>query len=153
MGLATPMWRRVDSMVKGKHMGEENALGREWTILQHHYERYEFGALVIKLTALVLFFAAMVLIVAPEFVSLLMGVLWLQEGIFKTFQARLGERLLVIEQSLAGDTQTPAFALHSGFLAMRKGPAGLLREYVASAARPTVAFPYALLLVLAWWLG
>jgi hypothetical protein len=134
-------------------MSENDALGREWTTLQHHHERYEFGALAIKLTALVLFFAATVLVVAPEFVSLLMAVLWLQEGIFKTFQARLGERLLAIERSLSGDEPTPAFALHSGFLATRKGAAGLVREYLASAARPTVAFPYALLLVLAWWLG
>lgn len=134
-------------------MAESETLGREWTTLQHHYERYEFGALAIKLTALVLFFAAMVLVVAPGFVGLLMAVLWLQEGIFKTFQARLGERLLAIEQALAGGAPIPAYALHSGFLATRKGPAGLVREYLASAARPTVAFPYALLLVLAWWLG
>jgi len=134
-------------------MSENDALGREWTTLQHHYERYEFGALAIKLTALVLFFVAMVLVVAPELVSLLMAVLWLQEGIFKTFQSRLGARLLAIEQALAGDAPTPAFALHSGFLAMRRGPAGLVREYLASAARPTVAFPYAVLLVVAWWLG
>lgn len=134
-------------------MVEENALGREWTTLQQHYERYEFGALAIKLTALVLFFAAIVLIVAPEFVSLLMAVLWLQEGIFKTFQARLGDRLLALERALTGDAQTAAFALHSGFLATRKGPTSLVREYLASAARPTVAFPYALLLVVAWWPG
>lgn len=134
-------------------MTDDNALGREWTTLQHHYERYEFGALVIKLTALVLFFAATVLVVAPAFVSLLMAVLWLQEGIFKTFQARLGERLLAIEQALSGAAPTPAFALHSGFLAARRGPAALLREYLSSAARPTVAFPYGVLLVVAWWPG
>jgi len=133
-------------------MHDMNALGREWTILQNNFERYEFGALTIKLTALGLFFAAMVLIVAPELVSLVMAVLWLQEGIFKTFQARLGDRLLVIEQALAGGAPTPTFALHSSWLARRKGTAGQVREYLASAARPTVAFPYALLLVLAWWL-
>ena len=133
-------------------MSDNDTLGREWTTLQHHHEYYEFGALAIKLTALVLFFAAMVLAVAPEFVGLLMAVLWLQEGIFKTFQARLGERLLAIEQALAGVTPTPAFALHSGFQAKRKGPVGLVREYLSSAARPTVAFPYVVLLVVAWWL-
>jgi tripartite-type tricarboxylate transporter receptor subunit TctC len=40
-----------------------------------------------------------------------------------------------------------AFQLHSGWVARRAGSKGLLAEYAASAARPTVAFPYAVLLI------
>jgi hypothetical protein len=38
--------------------------------------------------------------------------------------------------------------LHSEWLASRSGVPGLLREYAVSALRPTVAFPYAVLLLL-----
>ena len=42
-----------------------------------------------------------------------------------------------------------ACQLHSQWLAQRPGTFGLLQEYARSALRPTVAFPYPLLLVLA----
>lgn len=137
-------------------MDDSGTWGREWTTLQNNYERYEFGALLVKLAAIVLFFAAMALALEPEFVGLLMAVLWLQEGIFKTYQSRLGERLLHIEQVLAagGAPAGPPFQLHTDWMARRSGAAGLLAQYLGSAMRPTVAFPYAVLLVLAWlWPG
>jgi hypothetical protein len=82
-------------------------------------------------------------------VGLFVLVLWLQEGIFKTWQSRLGERLLQLEGLIAQDSPPAgaAFQLHSGWVARRAGSKGLLAEYAASAARPTVAFPYAVLLI------
>ena len=82
-------------------------------------------------------------------VGLFVLVLWLQEGIFKTWQSRLGERLVQLEGLIAQD-QPPAgaaFQLHSGWMARRAGARALLAEYAASAARPTVAFPYVVLLL------
>lgn len=127
-----------------------NAAAWEWAVLQPLYERYEFGALTIKLVAVVLMFAGIVVELHAAWLLLLIAVLWLQEGIFKAFQARLGARLLAIEQGIEAGPADAAFALHRQRQAQRKGMFGLVREYLASALRPTVAFPYLVLLVLVW---
>lgn len=131
-------------------MQTNDAAAREWAVLQPLYERYEFGALAIKLTAVVLLFGGIVIELHGTWLLLLLAVLWLQEGIFKTYQARLGERLLAIERGIAAGGTAHAFTLHSGWLAQRKGAVGLVREYLVSAIRPTVAFPYLVLLALVW---
>ena len=128
-----------------------NAAAREWAVLQPLYERYEFGALTIKLTAVVLMFTGILVELHAAWLMLLVAVLWLQEGIFKTCQSRLGARLLAIEQSMvSGGAADDAFALHRHWQAQRRGAIGLVREYLASTVRPTVAFPYLVLLLLVW---
>ena len=128
----------------------QSAAAQEWTVLQKLHERYEFGALTIKLTAVVLFFAGLVVELHATWLLLLVALLWLQEGIFKTYQARLGTRLWVLEQGMAAGETLRVFALHSDWLGQRKGLIGQLREYLGSTVRPTVAFPYLVLLVLTW---
>lgn len=130
-------------------MDDKAALQREWATLQNNCERYESGSLWIKLVAVVLVGAGVAVGLEWWFLGLLVLVLWLQEGIFKTFQARLGERLLQLEGLLGQKSPPPgrAFQLHTDWLAARKGTVGLLAEYAASACRPTVAFPYAVLLL------
>ncbi|MCZ4312305.1 hypothetical protein O4H66_02720 [Comamonadaceae bacterium G21597-S1] len=127
-----------------------NAAAREWAVLQPLYERYEFGALTIKLTAIVLLFGGIVIELHGAWLLLLLSVLWLQEGIFKTSQTRLGTRLLAIEQAIAAGSAEGAFALHRQWQVQRTGVVGLVREYLASTVRPTVAFPYLVLLLLVW---
>ena len=133
------------------------ALGQEWITLQNNYERYENGALMVKLVAVVLFFAGFALEMGTWLVCAVVLVLWLQEGIFKTYQTRLGERLLQLEQLHSAETADgpgdKAFQLHSAWRTRRKGMAGLLAEYSLSASRPTVAFPYAVLIVLVLTMG
>ena len=63
-----------------------DAATREWSVLQPLYERYEFGALTIKLTAVVLLFGGIVIELHGTWLLLLLALLWLQEGIFKTCQ-------------------------------------------------------------------
>ncbi len=136
-------------------MEKNDAFAQEWGILQALHERYEFGALAIKLLAVLLFFAAAMFGLQGEWLAVMVVLLWLQEGIFKTSQTRLGARLLTLEQLIAQDQSAAglAFQLHSSWLASRPGTLGLLAEYARSALRPTVAFPYAPLLLLAlWWL-
>lgn len=135
--------------LKSEAMENKTALGQEWTTLQNNYERYEIGALLVKLVAVVLFSAGVALALEPWFICLVLLVLWLQEGIFKTYQSRLGERLLQVERLLAAQPEGSgqAFQLHSTWLSRRTGAAGLLAEYAASACRPTVAFPYAVLVL------
>jgi hypothetical protein len=140
------MYEREDPMTDTM-----TAFGQEWTTLQNNYERYESGALMVKLVAVVLFFAGFALEMGTWLVCLVMLVLWLQEGIFKTYQARLGERLLELEQLCGADAADgpggKAFQLHTAWLARRKGMSGLLTEYALSACRPTVAFPYLVLIL------
>jgi hypothetical protein len=126
---------------------EISAPAQEWITLQNNYEQYEKTALLIKLMAIVLCVIGFVLALHEVVIALLLLVLWLQEGIFRTTQARLGVRILHLEQGLRTG-EVAAFQLHSEWLASRPGILGLLVEYGASALRPTVAFPYAVLLIL-----
>lgn len=135
---------------------ENPALQQEWTTLQNNHEQYERGALLIKLTTLVLFVFGMVLALDAVLASMVVLLLWVQESIFRTSQARLGERILCIERLLLEPGERAAmaaFQLHSQWLAARPGLIGLLAEYAASARRPTVAFPYVVLLLMQWVLG
>ena len=131
-------------------MDTKAALQQEWVTLHNSCERYEGGSLWIKLVAVLLSCAGVAFGLEWWFVGLFVLVLWLQEGIFNTYQSRLGERLLQLESLLAQDAPAPgsAFQLHTEWLSRRKGTAGLLTEYATSAARPTVAFPYAVLVVI-----
>jgi len=128
-------------------MPDAGGLGQEWVALQNNYEQYEKGALLIKLLAVALCTVGFALALHEMLMGVLLLVLWLQEGIYRTFQARLGVRILRIEQGIVSG-ESAAFQLHSEWLASRPGMFGLLAEYGVSALRPTVAFPYAVLLAL-----
>jgi len=131
-------------------MDLHQALGQEWTQLQHDHEQYERSGLLIKLLAFVLCLAGMALGFDALWLAPVLLMLWLQEGIYRALQSRLSVRLLRVEQALVQRpaVTAPAFQLHSEWLAGRPGTPGLIREYLSNAARPTVAFPYALLLAL-----
>jgi hypothetical protein len=122
---------------------------QEWMNLQSQYEHYERSSLLIKLTCVVLFALGLMfpmnVLIAAAFVS----IFWLQEGIIRTFQARLGDRLLQVEECLRDSEKIGlAYQLHSEWLKNRPSVFGLMQEYAKHAARPTVAFPYVALLVL-----
>ena len=119
-----------------------NALNEEWLALQSQHERYEALALGVKLAA----FAVVVFVPDPMLALPLLALLWLQEGVLKTFQGRLGERLLVIEAGLKSG-EGAAMQLHSDWSASRPRGLGLVAQYLKSALRPTVALPYPLLMV------
>lgn len=132
-----------------------DAWAQEWITLQEQHEAYERSGLSIKLLAVVLVAAAgfWTSLSAP-LVAVLVLVLWTQEAIMKTWQARLGLRLLTVEAALGGQatSATQPFQLHTQWQGQRAGIATLLLEYAKSALRPTVAFPYAVLLVLSIYL-
>ncbi len=119
------------------------ALGQEWQALFRAHEGYEFGALALKLCALILCGVAW----GASWLWVLLPLLWLQEGVLKTFQSRLSDRLLRVEALLREPAPTgTAFQLHSEWLQQRPGGAALIVEYLKSALRPTVALPYPILL-------
>lgn len=121
-------------------------LHHEWLALQAQHERYEALALGVKLTAL----GVVVVVPHPTLAVVLLALLWLQEAVLKTFQGRLGDRLLEVEAALKrGDAADGAMQLHTDWLATRPRGAGLLLQYLRSGLRPTVALPYPLLMLLA----
>jgi len=71
------------------------------------------------------------------------ALLWLQDGIWKTFQARIEERLLAVEKLLSNDdNKNNAFQFNSLFSENRKQGLELVKEYLYQSLRPTVAFPH-----------
>jgi hypothetical protein len=122
------------------------ALQQEWLALQAQHERYEVLALAVKLGA----FALVAAVPDPLLTTPLLALLWLQEAVLKTFQGRLGDRLLAIEPALRTGEGAAPMQLHSDWAARRPRGLGLLAGYLKSALRPTVALPYPLLMVLAW---
>lgn len=129
----------------------QQALAQEWATLQNNHEAQERNALWLKLAAVLLVAATWMTELVPLLGAVLVLVLWLQEAILKTWQHRLAERLLVIEavfRSGAQGADVP-FQLQTQWLAQRPGLSGLLAEYSRSALRPTVAYPYAVLCLLA----
>jgi hypothetical protein len=123
------------------------ALQHEWATLQNNIEQYEKSALAIKLVAVAVFVAALVYSLAEGLTAALIVVLWVQEAVLRTFQSRLGERILRVEEFLAAGTGA-VMQLHTEWRANRPGTAGMLIEYARQALRPTVAFPYFALLAI-----
>lgn len=122
-------------------------LGHEWLALQGQFERYEGHALLIKLFAAGLCGVSIWTIQNTPMLLTLLLVLWLQEGILRTVQNRLGERIVRLEQACtpSGNNAVTPFQLHSDWQKARPGAMGLVREYARNALRPTVAFPYVIL--------
>ncbi len=127
-----------------------NDLQNEWVIIHGDIEKYEKFSLTIKLFS-VLVSALLIAYVVDKWVAVvLILVLWLQDGIWKTFQKRLEIRIVYIEQKLQNktDKNSLAFQLYSQWEDKRQGVAELIKEYLINAAKPTVAYPYALLALL-----
>lgn len=126
-------------------------LGHEWQTLQNHHEQHERNALLIKLACLAIFVFGLAFELPFGWMALAVLLLWAQEGIVKTYQARLSDRLLRIEGLLQSPQPTLApMQLHTEWAANRPGGAGLIASYALSACRPTVAFPYLPMLVAGW---
>ena len=110
----------------------------------------ERNALLVKLAAVVLCVGGYALGVPYELIGGTALLLWVQASLCRTSQARLGERLVRIEALVKNSAPaSSACQLHTEWLASRKSSAGLLGEYAAHALRPTVAFPYAVLVMVA----
>jgi hypothetical protein len=127
-------------------------MGREWTALHRDVEAYERSALWIKLAAVALSVVALALSFDTVLTLLLIAVLWLQEAIVRTGQARLTTRLLRIEAGVRAGSGNDglAFQLYSDWTENRPGSLGLVGEYLINAIRPTVAFPHVVLMALLW---
>ena len=125
---------------------DRNTLQQEWISLHNNNEKSEALAVHIKLMALILFVVALIAELEPLVAAFLLLVLWLQEAIWKTFQSRAEQRLISIEKAWVSNDDSYALQFYSEWLETRPGLSGLIRQYLSNAIRPTVAFPYALLI-------
>jgi hypothetical protein len=130
-------------------------LQEEWTYLHRDHEMYERYSLAIKLTTVVIAFGGFAIGVDAVPMIVFILVLWLQDGIWKTSQARIGARLLSIENMLRAAYREAGsqYQLYSHWQATRGGVATLVLEYLRNALRPTVAYPYAALIVVMIFFG
>jgi hypothetical protein len=131
----------------------QTLLSQEWLCLQNQYDSYEKWSLVIKLVNIVLSALLLASIEERYLVLLPVAILWLQDSIWKTFQSRIGDRLLVLEQSIAGGDEKQAMQFNSQWLASRPAAMALVGEYVSHAFKPTVAYPHIGLLALTIYLA
>ncbi|WP_440905289.1 hypothetical protein ACMZOO_02810 [Catenovulum sp. SX2] len=112
----------------------------EWQTLQQAYDKYEFGSLAIKLLAVILTFVGLITNMQVCLLLAVVAILWLQDGIWKTFQSRFEVRLLQIEQNPCA----PAF--NTEWQKQRPGVFGLVKAYLCNSLKPTVMYPYIVLL-------
>lgn len=129
-----------------------NSLSIEWQTLHSDYEKYEQLSLLIKLFSVGICLLCIALSINGYLSLLLILILWLQEGIWKTYQARTGARLLALESTLNNTQEessplTP-FSFYSTWEVERPGTVGLVIEYIRNAIRPTVMYPYVVLLII-----
>ncbi len=132
---------------------QRSEISTEWTLLQNQFDSYEKYSLIIKLSSIG--FCSAVYLMGKEsvFAFIILMTLWLQDAIWKTFQSRIEIRLLQLERLLVQATDTDdgissAFQFNKQYLDNRPTAAGLVKEYLQQALRPTVAFPHILLLLL-----
>ena len=137
-------------------------LSNEWMLLQNQYDSYEKYSLMIKLVAMVVFYFAHISEKIGWIVLILLAIFWLQDAIWKTFQSRIELRLLAVEEALSGaqsdnlsnrqsddsNKSFVAYQFNTDFLSKRPSQIGLIKEYFMQALRPTVAFPYCVLIAL-----
>ena len=124
-------------------------LGQEWQTLQQCHEQHEKNALLIKLVSVALCVVGLGLRIPMVWLACSVMLLWAQEAIFKTYQSRIADRLLQVELLLAQAAPVqPPMQLHTEWIAGRPSLVGLVKSYAISACKPTVAFPYAPMLVL-----
>jgi len=130
-----------------------SSLASEWSLLQNQFDSYEKHSLLIKLSSIGVLATAYFTNHLSVFVLLLLLILWLQDAIWKTFQARIDTRLLQLEDYLSNEHTLEnrdgiAFQFNSQYAQNRPGSFGLLKEYLGQSLRPTVAFPHIVLVTL-----
>jgi hypothetical protein len=128
-------------------------LAKEWSLLQTQCDSYEKYSLLIKLFSIGLAAAAYFQSMLSLFLCALLLVLWFQDAIWKTFQSRTEGRILQLESLLAmhhhdQSERCLAYQFNSVYVKSRPNMTGLIKEYLRHALRPTVAFPYSVLLLI-----
>lgn len=134
-------------------MENKSNLTAEWKTLQNQYDSYEKFSLLIKLVCLSVVSYLYVQAFSACFIIFIIAVFWLQDAIWKTFQSRIEERLLSVENSIKYIFQNHeqeaiiAYQFNQSFLENRPSSSKLLLTYLKQALRPTIAFPYIVIIL------
>ena len=132
---------------------------QEWTTLQNQFDSYEKFSLVIKLLNISLSSLLLFYWQAGLWTVLVTGMLWLQDAIWKTFQDRINQRLLLIEealkQALTNNESEDVLPLqfNQSWSLSRSSATSLFNEYLTQALKPTVAYPHVALIALSLLFG
>ena len=118
---------------------------REWTVLQNQYDAYERTSLIIKLFTVAVFTVLSVLQAYGVLKIFVLLTLWLLDAIWKTFQSRIEDRLLAVEAALSDGLTKGAMQFNQDFMRKRPSSIKLVQTYFTQALRPTIAFPYVVL--------
>ncbi|PCI59941.1 MAG: hypothetical protein COB35_10270 [Gammaproteobacteria bacterium] len=128
---------------------QNQPLQLEWLALHRDNEKYEHYSLLIKLTTITLTFIGIIMQQPALLIINFIFILWLQDSIWKTYQGRTSERILLLEQAIIDDKQsTTAFSFYRQWQEKRPNIFNLVLEYIKSSMRPTVAYPYVALIIL-----
>jgi len=133
-----------------------NDFQNEWVILHADIEKYERFSLFIKLFSVLVSVLCIAYFITAWVGLVVILILWLQDGIWKTFQKRMETRIIFIEKtlneikdSLSEANDNPiAFQYYTQWQNQRQGGMGLIKEYLTNSVKPTVAYPYAILITL-----
>ena len=118
-----------------------------WQTLHNSHEKYEHLALIIKLCSVALVAVCLATSVSIIICILLLALLWVQEGIWKTYQARTCDAIINLEQQSNTDDFNSCL-LYSEWQSNRPSSSTLIREYIKNTLKPTVMFPYLPLMVI-----
>jgi len=124
---------------------ERSKFEAEWCFLQNQFESYEKHSLYIKLFSILVLVVSVITNTVSCYIVLILGVLWGQDAIWKTFQSRIEPRLLQIEKAIAEQSNQAVFQFNLEYQKVSQSGAGLIKEYAKQAFRPTVAFPHVVL--------
>ncbi|PCI72379.1 MAG: hypothetical protein COB26_00230 [Piscirickettsiaceae bacterium] len=123
----------------------KSAFENEWCLLQNQFDSYEKYSLLIKLVGFLMIFVAICLNIKALFVVIVFLALWLQDGIWKTFQSRIETRLIDLETNIANmgeQAGASAYQFNRSFQQNRLKRGSLMGEYLRQTMKPTVAFPH-----------
>ncbi|SIS41539.1 hypothetical protein [Neptunomonas antarctica] len=131
-----------------------NARVSEWSLLQNQSDAYEKHALYIKLLSISITAGAILMGKADMAIACILAILWCQDAIWKTFQSRISDRIIKVEKTLKDISalqehdreNMPPCQLNTDWVEQRSGFTGLILEYFLHAIRPTIAFPYVVLI-------
>ncbi|WP_057180249.1 MULTISPECIES: hypothetical protein [Colwellia] len=121
---------------------------QQWQTLHNSHENYEHYALIIKLVATTITLLTFTFAITMLVSLTLLAVLWLQEGIWKTFQCRTANAIMVIEDKLVlneaeqtSESMQP-YLMYKQWQMNRPTSKVLISEYVSNSLKPTVLYPY-----------
>jgi hypothetical protein len=123
-------------------------LSKQWQTLHNSHEQYEHLSLVIKLLTIVVTTTLVSLSFSLITTLLIVSILWLQEGIWKTFQARACSAIIKLEEEMTSNSHIHIYPLYNDWQNNRPSTIKLINEYISNALKPTVIFPYAPLMVI-----